>query len=102
MSGPCTYDRDSVVINVLPCDVRVPNVFTPTTGDANSTFTIINLEKYPYSNLNIYNRWGEVVYFSSNYNNDWNGGNEPDGTYYYVLTLENHEVKRGFVTILRK
>lgn len=102
VTGPCMYDRDSVTINVNPCDVTVPNIFTPGTGDANSTFAIINLNRYPNSNLQIFNRWGEQVYFSDNYQNDWNGGSVPDGTYYYILTLENLVVKKGFVTIVRK
>ena len=102
VTGPCMYDRDSVTINVNPCDVVVPNIFTPGTGDQNATFAIINLERYPNSNLQIFNRWGEKVYFSTNYQNDWNGGNMPDGTYYYILTLENLVVKKGFVTIVRK
>lgn len=102
VTGPCMYDRDSVTINVNPCDVQVPNVFTPGTGDINSTFTIANLEKYPNTNLQIFNRWGAEVYFSTNYQNNWNGGNVSDGTYYYILTLENLVVKKGFVTILRK
>jgi len=101
-TGACVYNHDSVTINVNACDVQVPNVFTPGSRDNNNTFKIINLEKYPYSNLQIFNRWGQEVYFSSNYHNDWNGNGEVDGTYFYILTLENHEVKKGFVTILRK
>jgi len=101
-TGACEYDRDSITINVAPCDVQVPNVFTPGSGDNNDVFRIINIDKYPYSNLQIYNRWGQQVYYSQNYNNNWNGGKECDGTYFYILTLENHEVKKGFVTIIRK
>jgi gliding motility-associated-like protein len=102
VTGPCMYDRDSVTININPCDVVVPNIFTPGTGDKNSTFAIINLERYPNSNLQIFNRWGESVFFTTNYQNNWNGGSVPDGTYYYILTLENLVVKKGFVTIVRK
>jgi gliding motility-associated-like protein len=101
-TGACEYDHDSIIVNVAPCDVQVPNIFTPGSGDNNDVFRIINIDKYPYSNLQVYNRWGQQVYYSQNYNNDWNGGRECDGTYFYILTLENHEVKKGFVTIIRK
>jgi gliding motility-associated-like protein len=101
-TGACVYNNDSITITVNACDVQVPNVFTPGSGDNNSTFNIINLEKYPYSNLQIFNRWGQQVYYSSDYHNDWNGSGQSDGTYFYILTLETHEVKKGFVTILRK
>ncbi|MGP8215642.1 MAG: choice-of-anchor L domain-containing protein [Bacteroidia bacterium] len=102
VTGPCMYDRDSVTINVNPCDIVVPNIFTPGSGNINSTFSIINLDKYPNSNLQIFNRWGDMIYYSTNYQNDWTGDNEPDGTYFYIITLENLEVKKGFVTIVRK
>jgi gliding motility-associated-like protein len=102
VSGPCTFDVDSLTINVGACDVKVPNIFTPGTGDINSTFYIFNLEKYPHSNLMVMNRWGNTVYFSTNYGNNWNGDKLPDGTYYYILTLPNSIVKDGFVTIVRK
>jgi gliding motility-associated-like protein len=102
VSGPCTYDVDSLFVNVGTCDVQVPNIFTPGTGDKNATFYIYNLEKYPHSNLMIMNRWGNTVYYSTNYSNNWNGDKLPDGTYYYILTLPNSLTKEGFVTIVRK
>jgi|SRR6185312_12004719 len=102
VSGPCAYDVDSVYINVSGCDVIIPNVFTPGTGDKNSIFYITTLDKYPHSNLSIYNRWGQIVYSTGNYQNNWNGDNQPDGTYFYLLTLPTGEAKKGFVTILRK
>ncbi len=101
VSGPCAYDLDSLSINVGACDVRVPNVFTPGIEGVNSIFHIGNLEKYPNTNLIVYNRWGNIVYYSTNYQNDWNGGKLPSGTYYYVLTLANGEVNKGFVELLR-
>jgi gliding motility-associated-like protein len=39
--------------------------------------------------VNVYNRWGGLVYHSDNYLNDWGGTYKgsplPDGTYYYVI-----------------
>lgn len=101
VSGPCAYDIDSVMVNVTGCDVQVPNIITPSSGDRNALFFIRGLDKYQNSNLIIYNRWGEQVYYNPNYLNTWNGGNLPDGTYYYLLTLENGDTRHGFVTILR-
>lgn len=102
VSGPCAYDLDSASVTVGICDVKVPNVFTPGSGDVNSYFYISNLNKYPYTNLVVYNRWGATVYQSGDYQNNWNGGTLAEGTYFYVLTLPNGEVKKGFVTLLRK
>ena len=56
----------------------------------------------------IYNRWGNVVWEASPYINNWQGVNEkgadlPDGTYYYVVNINNAENKvyNGFVVVHR-
>ena len=56
--------------------------------------------------LNIFNRYGTIVYSKANYVNEWDGksdnGNElPDGTYYYVIERSNGEAKSGWVYINR-
>ncbi len=40
---------------------------------------------YESTELTIFNRWGRVVYYSKDYQNDWDGGGLSDGTYFYVL-----------------
>ncbi len=71
------------------CALSIPNVITPdgTGPSQNETFYIANLEKYPNVSLAVYNRWGNKIYESSDYKNNWNGGGQADGTYYYVLTV---------------
>lgn len=81
---------DQVSVTVEPsCDLSIPNVITPDHQGplVNETFYIDNLDKFPGSSVIIYNRWGKKVYESSDYQNNWNGGNYSDGTYYYVLTV---------------
>ena len=56
----------------------------------NDKFIIKNVEEYPNTELLIYNRWGNKIYESSNYQNDWDGENHSDGVYYYV-TNNNHK-----------
>jgi len=68
-----------------------------------------DLEDYPDSELNIYNRWGNLVYHVIGYKNDWEGtfNNKkelPDGTYYYILELNDPEDQRifqGYLEIYR-
>jgi gliding motility-associated-like protein len=58
--------------------------------------------------LVIFNRWGELVYESESYTNDWDGtfkdtGKKlPDDTYYYVLKvpMQNNHVYKGAINIL--
>lgn len=86
-------------------DIQAPNIFTPNNGGVtglNQFFYFKNLEYYPSSNLKIFNRWGVKVYENSNYQNNWTGGNHPDGVYYFILDGPKlKEPLYGFVQILR-
>lgn len=63
------------------------------------------LNKYYVSTqLTVFNRWGKIVYSSNNYNNDWDGDNLSDGTYFYVLKcrgLQQDATYQGSVMIFR-
>ncbi|MBR5215463.1 MAG: gliding motility-associated C-terminal domain-containing protein [Bacteroidales bacterium] len=114
-------------IIVLPVKLKIPNVFTPNGDGINDFFIIDNdptggteedkdettrgfehesynplRDYYLRTELTIFNRWGRVVYKSSDYRNDWDGGNLPDGTYFYVLECvgerDNHRYQ-GSVAI---
>lgn len=88
---------------VLNTEVVVPNVFTPNHDAKNEYFEVKNLEQYPNSKLSVYDRWGKEVYRSENYRNDWNGGDLKDGTYFYILKINDAKASefRGAVSILR-
>ena len=67
--------------------IVVPNVMTPNGDGVNDIFDINYIELYDVKKLTIYNRWGNPVYTSEDYQNDWDGGNVSDGVYFYVLEL---------------
>ena len=54
--------------------------------------------------LTVFSQWGEKVYSSDDYKNDWDGTwkskNLPDGTYYYIFQLGT-STQKGFVNIFR-
>ena len=88
----------SASIIILPVNIKIPNIFTPNGDGYNDYFEIGCLDKngklLPLNDINeyflshklvIFNRWGRIVYESNDYRNDWDGGNLPDGTYFYVL-----------------
>ncbi len=79
--------------------IEIYNIFTPNGDSKNDFFYIKNLPAN--SSLQIFNRWGSRVYESNNYNNKWDGGGVPDGTYYYILVLQSKEAYHGFVEIRR-
>jgi gliding motility-associated-like protein len=84
----------------------VPNVFTPNGDGVNDTWQVKNLAEYSDCVLNIYNRYGQVVYQCKGYPRDWDGSSSgkplPAGTYYYVIDLKiNIKPLSGFVDIVR-
>ena len=88
---------------VLGCGtVTVHNAFSPNGDEFNPTFVIDNIDDtlcYPENTLEIYNRWGVLVYETKNYNNNSNNfdgtskgrvtisqsSGLPTGTYFYIL-----------------
>lgn len=97
----CVVQRNTVV----PFDqnIFIPNIFTPNTSDnLNSTFYVRNLPASG-SKLSVTDRWGKEVYSSNNYNPDtlWDGGDTPDGVYFYRLQISGGKTYTGWVEILR-
>jgi gliding motility-associated-like protein len=100
--------QDVVKVTVLNC-VEPMDAFTPN-GDGVNDKWLVNLRAcYTKALVEVFNRYGNRVFRSENYQNDWDGRWEgkalPDGTYYYVITLELINGKKtyvkGNVTILR-
>ncbi len=87
--------------------VGIPNVFSPNGDGINDQFRIANLEGYNRPSLQIYNRWGNLVFKTSPYRNNWMGDNQrdkelPAGTYYFILDLHFRGlVHKGDLTLLR-
>lgn len=93
-------------VSVIACDTEIPNVFSPNGDSMNDFFRIPGIEGFPNSKLEIYNRWGNVIYQSNDYGGGWDGriNNEPvaDGTYYYILRRSDGENFHGGLTITRQ
>ncbi|MEM7374450.1 MAG: gliding motility-associated C-terminal domain-containing protein [Bacteroidota bacterium] len=91
----------------LDC-LEVHTGFTPNGDGVNETWHIPCIDWFPESEVTIYNRWGQVLFQTTAYQNDWgglvNGRPIPDGTYFYTLQLNSETDKRllkGTVSILR-
>ena len=89
-------NRDNIVVE--PLCLTIFNEFSPNGDGINETFFIGCIENFPNNTLEIYNRWGNIVYRTNNYQNDWEGESNgravlsvdkqlPEGTYYYILDL---------------
>lgn len=100
--------QDSLLVEVRePGAGDIPNVFTPNGDGFNDVFQIDILKNEPGAKVQIFNRWGSLVYSTFDYfNNPWdgryNGEPAPAGVYYYVITFpDNRNEIEGSVTLLR-
>jgi gliding motility-associated-like protein len=102
-NGVCEPVSDLVTIKIK--DLDTPNAFSPNNSGYNDRFVIRGLENSINNELTIFNRQGNVVYSSVNYQNDWDGRNHngkplPEDTYYYVLRVDSRPYK-GFIILKR-
>ena len=93
--------KDSIAVEFMDCPGFAPNIITPNDDAFNEFFVFENI-KFGVWSLTIFNRWGEQVFFSDDYQNDWHGNGLPNGFYYYKLNSValNSEVK-GWVNVRR-
>ena len=92
----CTVEQSVQVTNTL---CTIPNVITPNGDDFNQNFNLSGLD---VKRLEIYSRWGRLVYEANNYLDEWHGqnmhgGELPDSTYYYIIYLRTGDEKQGWV-----
>ncbi|MCB0400968.1 MAG: PKD domain-containing protein [Flavobacteriales bacterium] len=100
MNNYVTVDSCNTVEEILV----IPNVFSPNGDGENDLFK-------PFGNnitslhMEIYNRWGEVLYMTDFINAGWDGRTTAgdicsDGTYFYLITV-NGELYKGSITLIR-
>lgn len=83
------------------CDTTIPNVFTPNGDGDNEVFQILGVVDFPRSELYVYNRWGNLVFESSSYSNNWNGADHAEGVYFYIFKRSDGKNFEGYVHLLR-
>ncbi|MFV0249165.1 MAG: gliding motility-associated C-terminal domain-containing protein [Tenacibaculum sp.] len=77
-------------------------IITPNGDGLNEALTFKNLDAYTSNKLSIYNRYGNKIFETNDYKNDWSGVSEgritvakqtnlPAGTYFYILELKNKD-----------
>lgn len=83
----------------------VPTVFSPNSDGINDALVIRNLLNFPDNDLTIYNRWGNEIYKTKGYKNNWMASGLEEATYFYVLRVRGcdgkDQVFRGPVQVVR-
>ena len=111
-SCPMIYEiylnvNDDCIV-LAACDITVYNAVSPNDDSSNDFLFIGGIECYPNNSIEIYNRWGILVYEETGYNNSlksFKGVSEgrntvnrnellPDGTYFYILKYTDEENKK--------
>jgi gliding motility-associated-like protein len=102
-NGACPAIYDSLFITVQ--GLQIPTGISPNGDGFNDTFEIPGITNLSERTLNVFNRWGQLVYTNESYDNSWGGlsddGKElPNDTYFFELNI-GAEVQRGYVIIKR-
>jgi gliding motility-associated-like protein len=105
----CT-GADTMNLTRIRCNqIFIPNAFTPDNNSNNDIFKPSIIEPVTNYRFTIYNRWGQVVFTTTNYLLGWDGRfkgkTQPVGTYVYYITMIDSDDKprefKGSVTLIR-
>jgi gliding motility-associated-like protein len=102
---------DTFAVDCTPLiPIVVPQFLSPNSDGKNDQWIFGNTSQYPEIQVWVYNRWGNIVYQSEVYQNDWNGwyteGRQVDGplpaaTYFYVIDTKkkSQDLIKGYLEI---
>lgn len=107
---PNAQGCDSLVtleLEVLDCEalLQISNICTPNDDGSNDTWRVSDLNQLIGCNVKIFNRWGELMYETDEYQNDWAGTKDgeilADGAYYYTIGCEENREYQGTINLMR-
>jgi gliding motility-associated-like protein len=93
---------EEITVSSTACEI--PKGISPNGDGLNESF---DLSGFDVNSIQIYNRYGRIVYSKENgYTKEWygqadNGNILPDATYFYALKLDSGESKTGWVYVTR-
>ena len=99
------FDTSCLEITIFPSEIIIPNIFSPNNDLVNDKFVIYGINDL--FDIKIYNRWGNIVFGQSPYENDWNGENSDgkrlsEGQYFYILKNDQEDTKlNGSIMLVR-
>ncbi len=79
--------------------IVIYDAISPNGDGINDTWYILGLELFPTNTVQLFDKWGDEVFSTTNYKNDFAGkgkkGELPDGTYYYLVKLNTNNAPDG-------
>jgi len=87
---------------VVSTEFKISNLLTPNTNSLESKWVITNIDNHPGTIVSVFDKNGNTVFTSQNYDNQWGGLSKdgkllPAGSYYYVVLRSNGEVLNGWI-----
>ena len=109
MDSSGCMDSANVIIDVTFDSITIPSAFTPNGDGLNDIFRPIGMKYQKMVSFSVYNRWGQLVFTTSNKGQGWdgtfNGMAEDMGVYNYLLIVAlddgSNRVFKGNVTLIR-
>jgi gliding motility-associated-like protein len=80
------------------CGIYVPNTITPNGDGINDQLTIYNGRG---CSVNIFDRWGTIIYSNLNYDDSWSANGIKDGVYNLQIKLRNDHVENRILNVIR-
>ncbi len=108
-SAQCTF---SVIVLERESLFAVSKVVTPDGDGINDFWLITNIENYKINSVVVIDRWGNIIFTATGYDNQkvfWDGTNKngkivPTGTYFYTIEVRQQDVvvqKKGFLEVIQ-
>ena len=105
IEGGCLV-KDTVEV-IVDDKIKINDAFSPNGDGVNDKWEIGILQDYPNAKVQIFNRWGQLLYESQPYDawdGTYKGKDMPLGTYYYIIDLNDGgstQTLSGAITIIR-
>jgi gliding motility-associated-like protein len=101
-----TFNYVPATLTIKSTPVTITTAFTPNGDGINDTWDLKAIGQYPGCTVEVMNRYGYKVFYSTGYPTAWdgrsNGANLPVGTYYYIIKLtSNIKPLTGYLAIIR-
>jgi CHU_C Type IX secretion signal domain len=103
VKNQCGVAGDTIAIRSLG-ELMIPNVLTLNSDDTlNRYFKVLGVGPNDFGRLTLFNRWGQEIYSSNNYQNDWpkDPTKVSSETYYYTLDYSHCPTRKGWVSIIK-
>ncbi len=106
-SNSCVDSTSYSITSYYDFIIFAPNSFTPNDNGQNDKFILKGVKKkqFKYFELNIFNRWGELVFSTNDVNYGWDGGDSSSGTYKWIATITDEiggvHKKNGEILLVR-